>query len=588
MKFLRNLLATVTGLFIFTFFIFFPVLFFIFMIIASAGADEKLVDLKDNSVLHLKLNKQILEREVADPFEGVPMFSLQESGIGLMEFKEAIEHAAEDDKIEGILLETPNLMAGISSMSELRESLEKFKESGKFIYSYGEYYTEGAYLLSSVADEVYLNPDFSMLEFNGLNIESIYFKGLFEKLEIEPITFKAGDYKEISEPFDRKNMSPQVRKRYEELLSNLHTNVLKKVAESRSLSMEEVKHISDSALANLEEDAVKYGLVDKLAYRDEVLDIIKEKIGIEEDDDINLVSYKKYRKSFSSAKSAKNRIAVIVASGNIVMGKGENNNIGSAKYAKEIRKAADDEKIKGIVIRINSGGGSALASDVMWREIKLAAEKKPVIASMSDYAASGGYYLAMACDTILAQPNTITGSIGVFSMLMNVQGFLNNKLGITTDNVKTGHFSDLYSMTKPMSDFEIQYIQKNTMKSYDSFLAKAAEGRSMDKDELESLASGRIWTGDEALANGLVDLHGDLNDAITIAAEKAGVADDYKIRIYPVQKAPLEELLESLSGEYETRAMSKKFGDLYPYIKSIETLKELEGIQARSLIEVGF
>lgn len=584
MKFLRNLLATLVGLTIFTF-----GAIFLLIIIASAGSDEKLVEVKDKTVLHLKLNKPILEREVEDPFEGIPMFvSIQESGIGLMEFKEAISHAANDDKIEGILLETSGVMAGISTLSELRASLEEFKSSGKFIYSYSENYTEGGYILSSVADAVFLNPDFSMLEFNGLNIEGIYFKGLFEKLEIKPITFKAGDYKEISEPFDRKDMSPMVKQRYKELLGNIHGNLLEKVAESRSLSLEEVKNISDSALVNLEEDAVTYGLVDKLAYRDEVYDIIKEKIDLENDSDINFVSYGKYRNSFKSSNSGKNRIAVIVASGNIVSGRGENNSIGSTKYAKEIKRAANDDNIKAIVLRINSGGGSALASDVMWREIKLAAEKKPVIASMSDYAASGGYYMAMACDTILAQPNTITGSIGVFSIMFNVEGFLNNKLGITTDGVKTGHLSDIYSMTKPLSDYEVQYLQKNTMRAYDAFVSKAAEGRSMDKAELEPLASGRIWSGDEALENGLVDMLGDLDDAINIAAEKAGVAEDYRIRVYPIQKPPLEELLQQLSGEYETQALSKKLDAFYPYLKAIETLKELEGVQARSLIKVGF
>ena len=240
------------------------------------------------------------------------------------------------------------------------------------------------------------------------------------------------------------------------------------------------------------------------------------------------------------------------------------------------------------MLRINSGGGSALASDVMWREIKLATEKKPVIASMSDYAASGGYYMAMACDTILAQPTTITGSIGVFSMLLNLEGFLGNKLGITTDNVKTGHMSDIFSMTKPLSDYEIQYLQKNTLKSYDSFLAKAAEGRSMKKEDLEKLASGRVWTGDEALENGLIDMHGDLNDAVELAAEKAGVEDDYKMRVYPIRKPPIEELLESLSGDYESKVLSKKLDALYPYLKGIESLKELQGVQARTLFKVSF
>lgn len=588
MNFIKTSMATVVGLIIFSVLITIPFFIFMIMILSSSSSDE-VVTLKDNTILHLKLTKPILEREVEDPFEGIPMFSsFQEGGIGLMQLKEAIRNAAEDEKITGILLETPGMMAGISTIDEIRDVLEEFKESGKFIYSYSEMYTEGAYYLASVADEVYMNPDFAMLEFNGLNIEGMYLKGLFEKLEIEPITFKVGDYKEIAEPFDRKDMSPIVKRRYEELLNNMYGHILRKVAKSRSLTFEEIKNISDSALVNLESDAIKFGLVDQLAYRDEVLAKMMERVGVEDEDDLHFVSYSKYRKTYSGYKSAKNRVAVIVASGNIVTGKGENNSIGSAKYAKEIKKAADDNNIKAIVIRINSGGGSALASDIMWREIKLAAEKKPVIASMSDYAASGGYYLAMGCDTILAQPNTITGSIGVFSMIFNVQNFLGNKLGITTDGVKTGHFSDIFSMTDPLTAYEVNYIQKGADQAYEAFITKAAAGRAMTRSEIEPLASGRIWTGEEALNNGLVDILGNLDDAIKIAAEKAGVSDDYKVNVYPIQKAPLEELLESLSGEYETSAMAKELDALYPYVKSLQTLKELKGIQARELIRVDF
>jgi protease-4 len=556
--------------------------------VLSASSTEKEVKIQDNTVLHLKLNKQILEREVEDPFEGVPMFSLTQSGIGLMELKETIQHAAEDEKVKGILLEIPGMMAGISTIDEVREALEEFKTSGKFIYSYSESYSEGAYYLASVADQVFMNPDFAMLEFNGLNIEGIYFKGLFEKLEIEPITFKVGDYKEIAEPFDRKDMSPIVKERYRELLSNMYGYLLNKVADSRSMTLEEIKNISDSALVNLEMDAVTHGLIDELVYRDEVISKIAEELDVEDQDDVNYVSYQKYQNSFSTYKSSKNRIAVIVASGNIVTGKGEPSSIGSTKYAKEIKKAAEDDKIKAIVLRINSGGGSALASDIMWREIKLAAEKKPVIASMSDYAASGGYYLAMGCDTILAQTNTITGSIGVFSMIFNVEGFLGNKLGITTDNVKTGYFSDIFSMTDPLTEYEINYIQKNTNQAYEAFITKAAAGRAMTRSEIEPLASGRIWTGEEALKNGLVDMLGNLDDAIEIAAEKAGVSDDYTVRTYPIQKPPFEELIESLSADYESRALAKKLDGLYPYLKSIETLKEIKGVQTRSFFRVSF
>lgn len=584
MKFLRNLLATIVGLFIFTF-----LMIFLIILIASSGAGDKLVELEDNTVLHLKLNKPILEREVEDPLEGLPTFiNIQDGGIGLMEFKEAIKHAAEDEKVKGILLESPNMLAGISTIGDMRNTLEEFKESGKFIYSYAEMYSEGAYFLASVSDEVFINPDFAMLEFNGLNIESIHFKGLFDKLEIEPITFSVGDYKGADEPFVRKNMSPQVKQRFEGLLSRIYGNILNEVAESRSISFDDIKRISDSSLVNLESDAIKYGLVDRLVYRDAVIETIQKRLEVESEDDINFVSYGKYRKSFRNSNSSSNRIAVIMASGTIVSGKGENNTVGSAKFAKEIKDAGDNEKIKAIIIRINSPGGSALASDVIWREIKLASEKKPVIASMSDQATSGGYYLAMACDTIVAQPNTITGSIGVFSMLFNVKDFLGNKLGITTDNVKTGYFSDIYTMTEPLSEYEINYIQKGTNKAYEAFVSKAADGRNMDIGAIEQFAAGRLWSGEEALENGLIDMLGNLDVAIRVAADKAGIEDDYKLRTYPIQKPPLEELLETLTGEYETSVLSKKLDEFYPYIKSLETLEEIKGIQARSLIDISF
>jgi protease-4 len=587
MNFLKTAMATVVGLIIFTAIITVP--FFIFLIAAISSSASEVVKLEDESILHLKLNSQILEREVENPFGEIPMFAgVPQGGIGLMELKGAIRQASEDENIAGIFLETSSVMAGISTIDEVREALEEFKESGKFIYSYSKGYSEGAYYLASVADQIFMNPDFAMLELNGLSMESIYMKGLFEKLEVEPIIFKVGDYKEATEPFDRKSMSPAARKRNTELLSKMYDHLLKKIADGRGMTLEEVKHISDSALANLETDALDYGLVDALLYRDQVMEKMAEKMEVENVDDLEFISYKKYRKTYSTYKSSDNRIAVIVASGTIVTGKGESNNIGSATYAKEIRKAADNDKIKAIVLRINSGGGSALASDIMWREVQLAAEKKPIIASMSDYAASGGYYMAMGCDTIVAQANTITGSIGIFSLMFNVENFLGNKLGITTDGVKTGYFSDLYSMTNPLTDYEFNYIQKSVSKGYEVFTGKAAQGRGMAVEEIERLASGRIWTGAEALENGLVDVLGDLDDAVEIAAAKAGVSDDFKVSLYPVQKEPIQELLESLSGDYEAKAMAEKLDELYPYMQSLETLKEMKGIQARELSRVDF
>ena len=310
MKFLRNLLAALVALFIFTF-----LMFFVLLGIFSSGSEDQLTEINENSVLHLKLNRPILEREVEDPFEGLPMFiDFQDGGIGLMQLKEAIRQAAEDDNIEGILLETPIVSAGISTIDEVRSELQKFRESGKFLYSYAEMYTEGAYYLASVSDEVFLNPDFAMLEFNGLNIETMHFKGLFDKLDIEPITFSVGDYKGADEPYVRKDMSPQVKERFNGLLNKVYGNILANIADSRSLDLKDLENISDSALVNLESEALKYGLVDALVYRDEVMKKILDKMDLEDEDDINFVSYNKYRKSYSTYKSSSNRIAVIVAS----------------------------------------------------------------------------------------------------------------------------------------------------------------------------------------------------------------------------------------------------------------------------------
>ncbi len=587
-KFLRNLAAVLIGLFIFSFIMFIIIIGFISATLSSSST-EKMPEINPNSVLRLKLEKPILEREREDPFEGIPMFSgLSEGGIGLVELKEAIIHAKTDPNIKGIFLEASSLASGVATTGEIRKALEDFKASGKFIISYSEYFTEGAYYLSTVADEVYMNPDFSYMEFNGLLMERFYFKGLLDMLEIEALPFKAGDYKEISEPFERKDMSEPVRKRNTELTNKIYNKLLSDISDSRDISFETLKNISDSSLVGLGKQALTYRMIDGVKYYDEVLDIVREKLKINEGASVNFVSYNKYRKSYKTHKSSSNKIAVIVASGEIHDGKGDNETIGSESFAKELRKAADNDRIKAIVLRINSPGGSALASDVMWREVRNASAKKPIIASMSDVAASGGYYMAMGCDTIVAEENTITGSIGVFSMVFNTKGFLNEKLGITTDKVKTGKYSDIYSMTKSLDKYEKAFLQNITEEAYNSFITKAASGRNMEVSELEQLASGRIWTGTEAVENGLVDMIGNLDDAIDIAAQKAGISDDYALRYYPEQKSALEELISGLTEEQEERMLKSNLGELYPYYKKLESVKSMTGPQARTFSEISF
>ncbi len=567
MKFLRNLLASLLALILFSLGILF--------IIGSVINSEKLTEVKDNSVLHLKLNKPITEREMENPFEEFGFAPGPASSIGLQELREALEHAAGDDKIKGILLDMDGFLGGMASLEEIRMMIADFKTSGKFVKAYAQNYGEGGYYLASVADKIMLHPEGS-LEFNGLSANVLFLKGMFDKVGIEPQIFRVGDFKSAVEPFIRKDMSEESELQMRELLASLNTHMLSSVAESRNLPFEEVKNINDSMLVQNPQDALARRLVDKLTYDDEVRADIGAEVGAEE---LNLVTYSDYRNSYASFGSTKNRIGVVVASGDIVGGKGNWDMIGSDQFVKTLRELRENDNIKAIVLRVNSPGGSYLASDAIWREVKLASEVKPVIASMSDYAASGGYYISMACDTIVAQPNTITGSIGIFSILFNVQELMNDKLGLTMDGVATGIYSDLYTSDRPLTDNEKSIIQSEVEKNYDTFIRKAAEGRNMSEEALRAIASGRVWSGDQALENGLVDVLGDFNTAVSIAAEKAGIADDYNLRFYPPQKSFFEVLMGN--NEAEAAVMEKELGSLYPVFQQLKKMETMTGVQAR-------
>lgn len=573
MRFLSNILATILGLFIFMF-----LGIVIVGVIISAASSEKEVAIAENSILHLKLNSPIVERAIDDPFNELEILG-GEGSIGLVELKEAILNAKDDDKIKGIYLESQFIGAGFASLEEIRNALLDFKSSGKFILAYGEFFSEGDYYLVSVADNIALNPQ-GVLEFNGLSSEVVFLKGMLDKLGIEPEIFKVGDYKSAVETFTRTDMSEESRIQVNSFINSIYDVYLDNVAEARGVTLNSLVNISDSMLVRSPEDAVELKLVDRLAYQDEVYSDMKERLDIEEEEDLELVKLSQYRKSFKNTSASANRISVIVASGTIVSGKGDDNSIGSDKFAEEIRKARKDDKVKAVVLRINSPGGSAVASDVIWREVVLTSKEKPVIASMSDVAASGGYYIAMGCDTIVAQPNTITGSIGIFSMLFNAKEFLNEKLGITTDVVNTGEFSDIYTVTRPLSEFEKSILQKDVGERYEVFVGKAAEGRDMSVGELKKVASGRVWSGVEAKDNGLVDILGGLNEAISIAAGKAGISDDYKVNYYPRQKNFFEQVMSDLGQDVETRYMQYRFGDMYPLVKKVKELEQIQGVQA--------
>ena len=577
MRFLSNVLAVIVGLLIF-----WVIGFFILAGVVAISSGESKVQTVDNSLLHLNLdNVVIIERGVDDEL-AIPSFAGFGSvpTLGLNQLKQAIKTAKADDKIKGIYLEAGSVSSGQSMLSEIRSALEDFKSSGKFIISYSEVLTESGYYLSSVADEVYLNP-LGAVEFNGLSAEMVFMKGLFEKIEVEPVIFRVGEFKSAVEPFILEKMSEESRLQTESYLKDLNDHFVAQIAESRSVSLERLNEINGQMLVRDNQDAVDLGLIDGLWYDDQVKDLLRDKLGLQEDDDIASINVTNINKTATAEnRLSRNRIAVIVADGEIVSGNADGV-ISSDKFLAEIRKARKDKDIKAIVLRVNSPGGSILASEVIWRELSEAQKEKPLIASMSDVAASGGYYIAAPADTIVANPNTITGSIGIFGLWFNAQGLLNNKLGITTDVAKTGEFSDFMTPTRPLKPVEQSVIQKQVEDGYDVFISRVAEGRDMTKEAVLEIASGRVWSGLQAKDNGLVDVLGGLEDAIQIAAAKAGVEDDYRVLYYPEQKTMLERLLAELSQDVQSKYMRLKLGSAYFIYQQLENARQYEGLMVR-------
>jgi protease IV len=580
MNFFKSFLASCLGAVVAFF-----VLVVLFVVILVAASGDKEVVIKDSSVLHLQLDKPITEMEVENPLEGLPIPGAEESAIGLIQLKKVIKAAAEDAKIKGIYLDLSGFMGGFAAAKEVRESLLDFKKSGKWVVAYNEVMSEKAYYIISAADKVYLNPE-GQMEFNGMAVETPFFKKMFDKLEIKPEIFRVGDFKSAVEPFFLDKMSDANRLQINELIKGINDEVIAEVAQSRNIELSRLKEISNHMLATTTQEAYALKLVDSLVYFDQVLADLQGRLGLKDSKDINFIKYNKYKKTVNTYGSSDNEVAVIVANGDIMPGKGDNETIGSDTFAKELRRARTSKKVKAIVLRINSPGGSALASDVMWREVVLASKEKPIIASMGDYAASGGYYIAMGCDTIVAQPNTITGSIGVFSVLFDLSSFLDNKIGITFDEVKTGDMGDMVTVTRPLTAPEKAIWQKSTDRIYESFTTKAAEGRNMPVEKLRSVASGRVWTGAQAKERGLVDMLGSFDDAIRIAAEKAGVEKNYKVKYYPQYKSFFEQWRADMEENAKTKMLKAEWGAQYKVYEQVMKLKRYQGAQARMPFEV--
>ena len=571
MNFFKNVLASLLGLIIFSF-----LFFFLLIGIAAAGEGEEMVSVEPSSILYLKLSGVLQERTAENPLKDLfPEVAVSE--IGLRDLVSTIQHSKEDERIKGIYLDHQLLSGGFASLKEVRDALIDFKASGKIIYAYGEYLSEGDYYLASAADVFFMHPEGS-LEFNGLMANITFFKGLFEKLEVKPEIFRVGAFKSAVEPFLRKDMSSENRLQYTSLLSTIYDIYLTDVAQSRDIQKEDLSRFSKDLLVQVPEDAHQFGLVDSLGYKDELKSLIASDLELEEVSDVYFISYQNYKKSYKD-KYAKDKIAVIHANGSIVM-VGDDTQVVGYKLAKEIRKARENKSVKAIVLRINSPGGSLVASDLIWHEVYLTKGVKPIIASMADVAASGGYYIAMACDTIIAQPNTITGSIGIFGMWFNFGQLLENKFGITHDVVKTGDHSDLYTVTRNLTDFERSAIQKGVNKGYQTFISKAAMGRGVTSEAINEVGSGRIWSGTQALDNGLIDVIGNYNDAVDLAVAMSGIEGDYRVVNYPAQKSMFEKILGSVTTEIKgLNSMNNEV--MAPYFRQIKSLQEMKGIQAR-------
>ena len=546
-QFVKYSLATLFGLFLF----FIVSLLLLAGVGAAIGSSDEVFDLKDNSVLRLDLNRPIVENASTEdnPFSSLTdAYFAPTENVGLIQVLSALERAKVDPKIKGIYLDASFPMAGYAQLSEIREAIQKFQKSGKFVYAYANSYTEKGYYMSSVADKTYLNPN-GLLDFNGISVQYTFYKKALDKLDIEPLVFRVGTYKSAVEPFIREDMSEESKAQTSSFLQSINTYIFDKIARSKNIPVRKLDQIADSLQAFEPSSAEKLGMITQ-GYWDEFEALLKKASG--EKEKVIYVSLNNYLKAKNPIDEVegKDRIAVLVAEGEISGTRASEGNIGSDDFVKELKKLRESKSVKAIVLRIDSPGGSSLASDIMWREIELTKKVKPIISSMSNYAASGGYYMAMGTDVIVAQPTTITGSIGIFAAWFNVDNFLKNTLGITQDHVNTHANSNFMTSAGALTDFQKSVVQNSVNKGYLSFTSKAAAGRKMTLQRLQSLAGGRVWTGAQAKQIGLVDELGGLDKAIEIAASKAKLKPGaYKVAVYPKAKSFVDELLSSATSE---------------------------------------
>lgn len=575
MNFFKSLLASILGCFIVVgMFILVGVIFLMAM---TLGSDEK-YNLKENTVLTLKLEGVLAERVNSNPL--MEMLGLSETNqIGLDDVLASIKKAKENDKIKGIYIDARMFYASGASLKEIRDQLVDFKSSGKFIVAYSDTYLQGCYYLSSVADKVIMNPQ-GNLDLHGLSASPTFYKGLLDKIGIEMQIFKVGTFKSAVEPFMLDKMSDANREQVTSYINDMWSTITGDISESRKMSVEKINLITDSlGLFRKPETCVQDGLLDTLMYEPAVKEYIKTLVGVEEAKDIRFASIKDMTTvEFKEPSKSEDIIAVLYAEGSITNGSSKEG-ITDKRFVKEIEKLKDNDKVKAVVFRVNSPGGSAYASEQIWKAISDLKEKKPVVVSMGDYAASGGYYISCNASKIIAQPNTLTGSIGIFGMFPNFEG-ISKKVGLSYDNVKTNKMSDFGDTTRPMREDEKAVMQNYIERGYDLFLTRCSEGRGIPKDSLDRIAQGRVWTGAQALKIGLVDALGNLDTAIKEAAKLAEL-EDYGLRSFPKKEDFWSSLLNDQKEEMTTKALKEYLGSDYHLFKTIKEIKEQDFIQAR-------
>ncbi|MRR20517.1 signal peptide peptidase SppA [bacterium] len=577
--FLKMLLAVIAGTII-TGILSFIIMLSVISGIAAAG--KKSVAIPEKSVLVIKTGAMIPDRSTSNPFtmfDPVTMSFTQTPGLN--EILKNLRKAAEDENISGILIETGTMPSGWATADELRTALKEFSKSGKFIYSYADYIMmQEGYFISTAADAIWINPT-AMIDFKGLAAEVTFYKEALEKLGVEVQVIRHGKFKGAVEPYILDGLSDENRLQISAYMGSIWKHIVGVVSESRGVPAEKVESLADSLAGYDASLMAAAGLIDGTLYRDQMEDSIRVAAGMEEDKKINYVSMSKYSnvEVKQDIKPGRKKIAVLFAEGSIVMGEGDDTNIGGNRYASELRKLRLDSTVKAVVFRVNSRGGNAIASDLIWREVELTSKVKPVVVSMGNYAASGGYYIAAAADRIIASPVTVTGSIGVFGLIPNATELLESKLGISSDIVRTNAHSDSPSLTRPLDSFEREVLQANVERTYSTFTGVVAGGRDMRQTAVDSIGQGRVWSGSDAAEIGLVDTFGGLTDAITAAAELAGI-EEYRLVEKPEAADFYTKLLKEMTGDIRSRAIRKELGEVSRYYFDLKEIISSGGVQA--------